>query len=125
MEVPKVFESEYRLCLILWEHEPIKSSELVQLCREQLGWKPTTTYTVIKRLRERGVLKNENTIVTSLVSKDQVQAAEIDELVEKTFEGSLPAFVAAFTKHRKLSAKEVDEVQAMIDRFREEAEHDG
>lgn len=125
MEVPKVFESEYRLCLILWEHEPIKSSELVQLCREQLGWKPTTTYTVIKRLSERGVLKNENTIVTSLVSKDQVQAAEIDELVEKTFEGSLPAFVAAFTKHRKLSSKEVDEVQAMIDRFREEAEHDG
>ena len=125
MEVPKVFESEYRLCLILWEHEHIKSSELVQLCREQLGWKPTTTYTVIKRLSERGVLKNENTIVTSLVSKDQVQAAEIDELVEKTFEGSLPAFVAAFTKHRKLSAKEVDEVQAMIYRFREEAEHDG
>ena len=125
MEVPKVFESEYRLCLILWEHEPIKSSELVQLCREQLGWKPTTTYTVIKRLSDRGVLKNENTIVTSLVSKDQVQAAEIDELVGKTFEGSLPAFVAAFTKHRKLSAKEVDEVQAMIDRFREEAEHDG
>lgn len=124
MEVPKVFESEYRLCLILWEHEPIKSSELVQLCREQLGWKPTTTYTVIKRLSERGVLKNENTVVTSLVTKDQVQAAEIDELVEKTFGGSLPAFVAAFTKHRKLSAKEVDEVQAMIDRFREEAEHD-
>ena len=125
MEVPKVFESEYRLCLILWEHEPIKSSELVQLCRDQLGWKPTTTYTVIKRLSERRVLKNENTIVTSLVSKDQVQAAEIDELVKKTFEGSLPAFVAAFTKYRKLSAKEVDEVQAMIDRFREEAEHDG
>ena len=125
MEVPKVFESEYRLCLILWEHVPIKSSELVQLCREQLGWKPTTTYTVIKRLSERRVLKNENTIVTSLVSKDQVQAAEIDELVKKTFEGSLPAFVAAFTKYRKLSAKEVDEVQAMIDRFREEAEHDG
>ena len=125
MKVPKVFESEYRLCLILWEHEPIKSSELVQMCREQVGWKPTTTYTVIKRLSERGVLKNENTVVTSLVSKDQVQAAEIDELVEKTFEGSLPAFVAAFTKHRRLSAKEVDEVQAMIDRFREEAEHDG
>ena len=124
MEVPKVFDSEYRLCLILWEHEPIKSSELVQLCREQLGWKPTTTYTVIKRLSERGVLKNENTIVRSLVSKDQVQAAEIDALVEKTFEGSLPAFVAAFTRHRRLSAKEVDEVQAMIDRFREEAGHD-
>ena len=125
MNTPKVFESEYRLCLILWEHEPIKSSELVQLCRQQLGWKPTTTYTVIKRLSERGILKNENTVVASLVSKDQVQAAEIDELVEKTFEGSLPAFVAAFTKHRRLSAKEVDEVQAMIDRYREEVVNHG
>ena len=118
METPKVFESEYRFCLILWEHEPIKSSELVNLCKEQLGWKPTTTYTVIKRLSERGVLKNENTIVSSLVSKDEVQASEINEMVEKTFEGSLPAFVAAFTKHHKISEKEIDEVQKMIDRFR-------
>ena len=69
METPKVFESEYRFCLILWEHEPVKSKELVRLCQEQLGWKSTTTYTVIKRLSERGVLKNENTVVTSLVSK--------------------------------------------------------
>ena len=118
METPKVFESEYRFCLILWEHEPIKSSELVNLCREQLGWKPTTTYTVIKRLSERGVLKNENTIVSALVSKDEVQAAEINEMVEKTFEGSLPAFIAAFTKHQKISEKELDAVQAMIDRYR-------
>ena len=118
METPKVFESEYRFCLILWEHEPIKSSELVSLCREQLGWKPTTTYTVIKRLSERGVLKNENTIVSSLVTKDEVQAAEINEMVEKTFEGSLPAFIAAFTKHQKISEEEIDAVQAMIDRYR-------
>ena len=118
METPKVFESEYRFCLILWEHEPIKSSELVNLCKEQLGWKPTTTYTVIKRLSERGVLKNENTIVSSLVSKDEVQASEINEMVEKTFEGSLPAFIAAFTKHQKISEKEIDEVQKMIDRYR-------
>ena len=118
MDTPKVFESEYRFCLILWEHEPIKSSELVNLCKEQLGWKPTTTYTVIKRLSERGVLKNENTIVSSLVSKDEVQASEINEMVEKTFEGSLPAFIAAFTKHQKISEKEIDEVQRMIDRFR-------
>ena len=116
MEVPKVFESEYRLCLILWEHEPIKSSELVQLCREQLGWKPTTTYTVIKRLSERGVLKNENTIVTSLVSKDQVQAAEIDELVEKTFEGSLPAFIAAFARRQALSQEEEEEIRRIIEK---------
>ena len=115
MSTPKVFESEYRFCLILWDHEPVKSSELVALCREQLGWKPTTTYTVIKRLSERGVLKNENTVVTSLVTKDQVQAAEIDELMEKKFGGSLPAFIAAFAKHRKLSAGEIDEVQKMID----------
>ena len=118
METPKVFESEYRFCLILWEHEPIKSSELVNLCREQLGWKPTTTYTVIKRLSERGVLKNENTIVSALVTKDEVQAAEINEMVEKTFEGSLPAFIAAFTKHQKISEEEIDTVQQMIDRYR-------
>ena len=118
MQTPKVFESEYRFCLILWENEPIKSSDLVNLCKEQLDWKPTTTYTVIKRLSERGVLKNDNTIVTSLVSKDEVQAAEIDEMVKKTFEGSRPAFIAAFTKHQKISDKELDEVQAMIDRYR-------
>ena len=118
METPKIFESEYRFCLILWEHEPIKSSDLVALCQQQLGWKNSTTYTVIKRLAQRGVLKNENTIVTSLVSKDQVQAAEIDELVETKFEGSLPAFVAAFTRHQKMTQKEIDQVQAMIDQFR-------
>ena len=121
MDTPKVFESEYRFCLILWEHEPLKSSELVQLCAEQLGWKPTTTYTVIKRLAERGVLKNERTVVSSLVSKDQVQAAELNEMVEKTFEGSLPAFVAAFAKHQKLSDGDIDALQQMIDRYREEA----
>ena len=120
METPKIFESEYRFCLILWEHEPIKSSELVNLCREQLGWKPTTTYTVIKRLSERGVLKNENTIVTSLVTKEQVQASEMNEMVERTFEGSLPAFIAAFVKHQKISKKEIDTLQEMIDRYRKE-----
>ena len=118
MEIPKVFESEYRFCLILWERQPVKSSELVRLCQEQLGWKPTTTYTVIKRLSERGVVKNENTIVTALVTKEQVQAAEISEMVEKTFEGSIPAFVAAFTRHQKLSPAEIDAMQEMIDRFR-------
>ena len=119
METPKIFESEYRFCLILWEHEPVKSGQLVELCKERLGWKPTTTYTVIKKLSERGVLKNENTVVTSLVSKDEVQADQLNEMVEKTFEGSLPAFVAAFTKHQRLSEAEIDAVQAMIDRYRE------
>ena len=83
MNTPKVFESEYKFCLILWENEPIKSPDLAKLCFEQLGWKASTTYTVIKRLSERGVLKNEKTVVTSLVSKEEIQAFEIDELVEK------------------------------------------
>jgi predicted transcriptional regulator len=124
METPKIFESEYRFCLILWAHEPIKSKELVRLCQEQLGWKSTTTYTVIKRLSERGVVKNENTIVTSLISKDQAQQAEIDELVKKTFEGSLPAFIAAFTRKRQLSDREIDAMQAMIDAYRKDEHHD-
>ena len=118
METPKIHESEYRFCLIMWEHEPVTAVELAKLCQEQLGWKRTTTYTVIKRLGERGVLKNENGTVTSLISKDTAQASEIDDLVEKKFEGSLPAFVAAFTRHQTLSEKELDEVQRMIDRIR-------
>ena len=118
METPKIFESEYRFCLILWEHEPVTASELVKLCQEQLGWKRTTTYTVIKRLSERGVLKNEEGTITSLISKEEAQASEIEELVEKKFEGSLPAFVAAFTKHQNMSGEELDEVQRMIDRIR-------
>ena len=118
MDTPKIFESEYRFCLIMWEHEPVTTGELVKLCQEQLAWKRTTTYTVIKRLGERGVLKNDNGIVTSLISKDEAQASEIDDLVEKKFGGSLPAFVAAFTKHQDFSEKDLDEVQRMIDRIR-------
>ena len=118
MDIPKVAEGEYRFCLILWEHEPVKSSELVRLCKERLGWKETTTYTVLKRLAQRGVLKNENTVVTSLVSKDQVQASELSDLMEKTFEGSLPAFLAAFTRQQRLTVREIDQLQDMIDQFR-------
>lgn len=118
MDVPKIFESEYRFCLILWEKEPITAAELVKLCQERLGWKRTTTYTVIKRLGERGVLRNEGGTITSLVSKEEAQASEIDELVEKKFEGSLPAFVAAFARHQDISEEELDEVQRMIDRIR-------
>lgn len=120
MPTPKVFESEYRFCLILWKHEPINSTELVKLCKDQLGWSKATTYTVIKRLSERGVVKNENATVSSLVSKAEVQAAEIDELVEKTFEGSLPAFIAAFTKRKKISADELKKIRQMLDSFEED-----
>ena len=118
MEIPKIHEGEYRFCLIMWEHEPVTAVELVKHCQEQLGWKKSTTYTVIKRLVERGVLENNNGTITSLVSKDEAQAYEIGELVEKKFEGSLPAFVAAFTKHQNISEEELDEVQRMIDRIR-------
>lgn len=124
MDTPKVFESEYRFCQILWEHEPIKSRALAELCAEELGWKPTTTYTVIKRLSDRGVLKNENTIVSSLVSKEEVQAAEIDELMDKKFGGSLPAFLSAFTKSQRLTEKEIGELQKMIDFYKKLARHE-
>lgn len=120
MDSVRVAEGEYRFCLILWEHEPIKSTELVRICEEKLGWKETTTYTVIKRLSGRGILKNEKTIVSSLVSKEEVQAAQLQDLVDKTFEGSMPAFVAAFTKHQKISAREIDSIQEMIDSYRKE-----
>ena len=118
MSTPKIHESEYRLCLIVWEREPLSAVELAKLCRERLDWKRTTTYTVVKRLCERGILRNDDGIVTSLISKADVQKSEIDELVEKRFEGSLPAFIAAFTRNQKLSEKELDEVQSMIDRIR-------
>lgn len=120
MEIPKIHEGEYRFCLILWDHEPVTAAQLAKLCLEQLGWKRTTTYTVIKRLGERGILKNENGLIAALVSKDEAQAYEIDELVEKKFEGSLPTFIAAFTKRQDLSEHELDEVQQMIDRIRRE-----
>ena len=119
MPTPKIFESEYRFCLILWKHEPINSTKLAKLCNEELGWSRTTNYTVIKRLSERGVVRNENTVVTSLVSKDEVQAAEIDEMVEKTFEGSLPAFIAAFTKRKSISQEDLAEIRRMIDSYEE------
>lgn len=118
MDTPKIFESEYHFCLIMWEHEPVTTVELVKLCQERLGWKRTTTYTVIKRLGDRGVLKNEEGTVTSLVSKEEAQAREINEMLEEKFQGSLPAFIAAFTRRRDISDKELDEVQRMIDRIR-------
>lgn len=120
MNVPKIFESEYRFCLILWENEPINSTRLVELCRESLGWSKATTYTVIRRLAERGVLKNENAIVTTLVSKEEAQKSRLEEMVEETFEGSMPAFIAAFSRSKKLTKMEVDQLRALIDSFEEE-----
>ena len=120
MATPKIFESEYRFCLLLWENEPVNSTRLVALCKEQLGWSKATTYTVIRRLAERGVVKNEDTIVTSLISKEDAQKARFDEMMEETFEGSMPAFLAAFSKSKKLTKSEVEQLQAMIDSYQEE-----
>ncbi len=115
MSTPKVFESEYKFCLILWENEPINSTELVRLCKERLCWSKATTYTVIRRLSERGVIKNEGAVVSSLVTKQETQIAEMEELLEKRFEGSLPAFLAAFTKRQKLSEKQLAEIMKIIE----------
>lgn len=104
---------------IVQEDVPVNSTELVRLCREKLGWSKATTYTVIKRLSMRGVVKNENAVVTSLVTQEEVQAAEIDELVEKTFGGSLPAFVASFSKRKDLSPEEISAIRHMIDSYGE------
>ena len=119
METPKIFESEYRFCLILWEHEPVNSTKLVELCKEKLGWSKATTYTVIRRLGERGVLVNENAMVRSLISKEEAQASRVEELMEETFQGNLPAFLAAFTRSKKLTRQEIDQLKAMIDSYEE------
>ena len=121
MDIPKIHEGEYRFCLIMWEHEPVTAAELVKLCQEQLGWKRTTTYTVIKRLTERGVVKTENAIVTALVNREDVQRAESRAFVERNFSGSLPGFLNAFVGGKGLTAAEADELRRMIDKFEEES----
>lgn len=120
METPKIFESEYRFCLLLWEHEPVNSTKLVELCKANLGWSKATTYTVIRRLSERGVVKNENTIVTTLISKEEAQKSRMEEMMEETFEGSVPAFIAAFSKTKKLSRQDIEQLQSLIDNYQEE-----
>ena len=123
VETPKIFDSELRFCEILWEHQPVRSSELAHLCAEKLGWKKSTTYTVIKRLTERGVVQTEDAVVTALVSRDQVQRAESRAFVERNFSGSLPVFLNAFVGGRGLSAEEADELRRMIADL-EEKNHD-
>ena len=114
MTIPKVFESEYRFCLIVWENGPKTMAELAKLSKEKIGWSRTTTYTVIKRLEERGILKRDDSIITPLYTKEEIQISEMDEFIEKKFEGSLPAFVAAFSKSKKLSKSDVEELRKLI-----------
>ena len=119
MDTPKIFDSELKFCEILWQHQPVKSSELVRLCADELDWKKSTTYTVIKRLTERGVVKTEDAVVTALVSRDEVQRAESRAFVERNFSGSLPGFLNAFVGGRGLSAEEAEELRRMIAAFEE------
>lgn len=119
MGTPTVFESEYRFCCILWAHEPVPSRELVRLCADELGWKKSTTFTVIRRLAERGVLRSENAMVTSLVSQEEVQRHESRDFLDRTFGGSLPQFVAAFTGNGSLSAEEAAEIRRLIEQYEE------
>ncbi len=116
MNSPKVFESEYRFCLLLWKYEPINSTKLARICKDELGWSRTTTFTVIRRLSDRGVVKNENATVTSLISKEDIQVAQMDEMMEKTFEDSLPAFVAAFARRQELSDDEMKAILRIIEK---------
>ena len=117
MEVPKIFESEYRFACIVWGKEPVSVKELIGVCNEELEWKRTTTYTVLKRLCERGILKNEDGVVTSLYTKEQIQYSESRQFLDKTFEGSLPGFLAAFLKGKKISDKELKELRQMLDKY--------
>ena len=120
METYHLSDSEYRFMQVVWDAEPVGSGELVALCREKLGWKKSTTYTVIKRLAERGVVHTENAVVTALVQREDVQRAESRAFVAHNFHGSLPAFLTAFMGNSKLSKEDADVLHAMIDRFEQE-----
>ena len=116
----KLAETESKFADLIWENEPIPSGELVKLCEEQLAWKKSTTYTLLKRLCERGIFQNESSIVTSKISKEQFQQKRSEQFVEESFGGSLPKFLAAFIGSKKLSKKQIDEIQQLIDHHKEE-----
>ena len=110
---------EAKFADIVWDNEPITTRQLVTLCEEELNWKRTTTYTVLKRLCDRGIFVTDNSVVTSLISKDDFYAIQSENFVDDTFKGSLPAFLAAFTSRKSLSDDEVQEIQEMINKYKE------
>lgn len=110
---------ESRFAEIIWKHEPLHSRELVALCQQELNWKKPTTYTVLRKLCERGIFQNVGGTISSLLSRQEFYARQSEQFVEETFDGSLPAFFAAFTTRKTLSAKEVEEIRRMIDRYGE------
>ena len=109
-----------RFADIIWENEPISSGELVKVCEKELNWKKPTTYTVLRKLCEKGLLKNENGTVSSIVSREEFYSAKSEQIIEESFEGSLPAFIASFISHKNLTAQEAEEIQKMIDTFKKE-----
>lgn len=111
----KLYDAEYKFVSLIWENEPVNSTELVKLCLAKLGWKKSTTYTVLRKLCERGILQNENATVTSLVKREEVQKYESEALIEKAFDGSLPQFLTAFLDNRKISKKEAEELKQIIE----------
>lgn len=119
MEEMKLGVVESKFADIIWQHEPLSSRELVQLCLEQLEWKKSTTYTVLKKLCDRGIFRNQDGVVSSLISRADFYAMQSEKFVEETFEGSLPAFLAAFTKRKALSAQEIAQIRQMIDSYGE------
>lgn len=114
MESNKLFDAEYKFASIVWENEPINSTELVKICFEHLGWKKSTTYTVLRKLCQRGILKNEKAMVTSIVKKEEVQRYESHTVIEKAFDGSLPQFLTAFLDKKKITQKEAEELKRII-----------
>ena len=118
MEHMRLSEGEYSFDCIVWEHEPLPSGQLVELSQRELGWKKSTTYTVLKKLVDRGILRNENAVVTAAIPKEQILREESRAVVERTFEGSLPSFLAHFMGGKTISDAEADELKAVIDRFR-------
>lgn len=119
MEHLKLCESDYRFMTVIWDHEPVPSGKLVELCAEKLGWKKPTTYTTLKKLCDKDFAKNEDTIVSSIVPREQVQAYASDHFVEHTFRGSLPGFLAAFLGGKTISDAEAEELKRLIDSHRE------
>ncbi len=119
MSERKLCESDYRFMNVIWDNEPLGSGELVAKCAEVLGWKKSTTYTMLKKLCEKGLVKNDSSTITSLVSRERVQKAESEKFVEQTFSGSLPGFLAAFLGGKTISEREAEELKKLIDSCRE------
>lgn len=120
--IEKLFDAEMKFISIVWEFEPLTSRRLVELCEERLGWKKSTTYTVLRKLCERGILRNDDTIVTSIAKKDDVQQFESRTVMERAFDDSLPQFIAAFMTGRKLSREDADEIKQLIDSLTDDEE---